>query len=140
MVKKRRILAALAKIRVANFFFFFSKIWLRQSLDIMVSYYHVQYQKKLMIQSWRTDGRTDRSVNRKWIKTKIMTQNITFPLKKITCFTRVVWDIENLCASVIFCSPKSICACAGMCTPLQARTELLKALVSQKQHHEKWKT
>ena len=33
------------------FFFFFSKIWLRQSLDIMVSYHHVQYQKKLMIQS-----------------------------------------------------------------------------------------
>ena len=28
---------------------FFSKIWLRQSLDIMVSYHHVQYQKKLMI-------------------------------------------------------------------------------------------
>ena len=30
---------------------FFSKIWLRQSLDIMVSYHHVQYQKKLIIQS-----------------------------------------------------------------------------------------
>ena len=30
---------------------FFSKIWLRQSLDIMVSYHHVQCQKKLMIQS-----------------------------------------------------------------------------------------
>ena len=32
-----------------------------QSLDIMVSYHHVQYQKKLMIQSWEnlvTDGRT----------------------------------------------------------------------------------
>ena len=29
----------------------FPKIWLRQSLDIMVSYQHVQYQKKLMIQS-----------------------------------------------------------------------------------------
>ena len=36
-----------------------------QSLDIMVSYHHVQYQKKLVIQSWeilvmqrRTDGRT----------------------------------------------------------------------------------
>ena len=55
MVKKSlvlgRILAALAKIRVANFYLFFSKIWLCQSLDIMVSYYHVQYQKKLMIQS-----------------------------------------------------------------------------------------
>ena len=31
--------------------FFLKKIWLRQSLDIMVSYHHVQYQKKLMIQS-----------------------------------------------------------------------------------------
>ena len=34
------------------YFLFFSKILLRQqSLDIMVSYHHVQYQKKLMIQS-----------------------------------------------------------------------------------------
>ena len=33
------------------FFFFFSKIWLGQSLDIMFSYHHVQYQKKLIIQS-----------------------------------------------------------------------------------------
>ena len=31
--------------------FFFSKIWLPWSLDIMISYHHVQYQKKLMIQS-----------------------------------------------------------------------------------------
>ena len=30
---------------------FFSKIWFRQSLDIMVSYHRVQYTKKLMIQS-----------------------------------------------------------------------------------------
>ena len=30
---------------------FFSKIWLRQSLDIMFSYHHVQHQKKLTIQS-----------------------------------------------------------------------------------------
>ena len=30
---------------------FFSKIWLHHSLDIMVSYYHVKYQKKLKIQS-----------------------------------------------------------------------------------------
>ena len=38
-----------------------NKIWLRQLLDIMVSYHHVKYQKKLMIQSWEnlvTDGRT----------------------------------------------------------------------------------
>ena len=42
---------------------FFSQIWLRQSLDIMVSYHHVQYPKKLMIQSWEnlvTVGRTER--------------------------------------------------------------------------------
>ena len=45
---------------------FFSKIWLHQSLDIIVSYQYVQYQKKIMIKSWenlvmdeRTDGRTD---------------------------------------------------------------------------------
>ena len=31
--------------------FFFSKIWLWQLLDIMVSYHQVKYQKKLMIQS-----------------------------------------------------------------------------------------
>ena len=45
--------------------FFFSKIWLLQSLDIMVSYHHVQYQKKL-IQSWQSlvpEGRTD---GRQW--------------------------------------------------------------------------
>ena len=45
---------------------FFSKFWLRQTLDIIASYHLAQYQKKLMIQSWenlvtdrRTDGRTD---------------------------------------------------------------------------------
>ena len=31
--------------------FFFPKMYLRQSLDIMVSYHHVRYQKKLMFQS-----------------------------------------------------------------------------------------
>ena len=31
--------------------FFSSKIWLLQSLNIMASYYHMQYQKKPMIQS-----------------------------------------------------------------------------------------
>ena len=38
----------------------FSKVWLRQSLDIMVSYHQAQYEKKLMIQSWGNlmiDGR-----------------------------------------------------------------------------------
>ena len=55
------IMAHMAQIRAAKTFF--SKIWLHQSLDIMVSYHHVQYQKELMMQSWEnfvTDGRTDR--------------------------------------------------------------------------------
>ena len=39
-----------AQIRAA--IFFFSIIWLCQSLDVMVSYHHVQYQKKLMTQTW----------------------------------------------------------------------------------------
>ena len=41
---------------------FFFKSLACQSLDIMVSYHHVEYQKKLMIQFWEnlvTDGRTD---------------------------------------------------------------------------------
>ena len=41
-------LGPLAQIQVA---FFFPKISLCQLLDIVVSYHHVQYQKKLMIQS-----------------------------------------------------------------------------------------
>ena len=57
---------------------FFSKTWLRQSLNIMVSY-HVRYQKKLMIQSWenlvtggRTDGRTDEQTGgRDWFHRKL---------------------------------------------------------------------
>ena len=44
------ILALLGQIRATNFFSS-SKIWFRQSLDIIVSYHHVQYQKKPMIQS-----------------------------------------------------------------------------------------
>ena len=52
-----------------HFFFFFSKICLRQSVDIMVSYHHVQYQKKTNDpilrklsdgrKDVRTEGRTD---------------------------------------------------------------------------------
>ena len=41
----------IAKNLVLGNQFFFSKIWLGQSLDIMVSYHHVQYQKNLLIQS-----------------------------------------------------------------------------------------
>ena len=43
--------------------FFSPKIWLRQLVDVVISYHHVKYQKKLMIQSWEnlvTEGRTDR--------------------------------------------------------------------------------
>ena len=48
------------------FFFFFLKTWLHQSLNIMVTYHRVKYQKKLMIQSWEnleTDRRTDRQID-----------------------------------------------------------------------------
>ena len=51
---------------------YFSKIWLRQLWDIMVSYHHEHYQKKLMIQPWesfvmdgRTDGQADRQIDRR---------------------------------------------------------------------------
>ena len=62
------ILTHLAQIRAANVFSPPPNIWLFQSLDIMVSYHHVQYQKKLIIQSrenlvtdrW-TDGQTNES-------------------------------------------------------------------------------
>ena len=64
------ILALLGQIRATNFFSS-SKIWFRQSLDIIVSYHHVQYQKKPVIQSWenlvtdgRTNGRTDGQTDR----------------------------------------------------------------------------
>ena len=51
------------------FLLFFSKICLGQSLYIMVSYHHVQYQKKeqKIIQPWEnlvTDGQTDRQTDR----------------------------------------------------------------------------
>ena len=47
--------------------YFYSKIWFHQPIDIMVSYHHVQYQKRLMIQSSEnlvTDGQTDRWMDR----------------------------------------------------------------------------
>ena len=49
---------------------FFSKIWHHQSLEIMVSYHHVQYQKKLMIQPWEnlvTDCQTDQQTESDFI-------------------------------------------------------------------------
>ena len=40
----------------------FSKIWLRQLLDVMVNYHHVQHKKKIMINlERRTDRETDKS-------------------------------------------------------------------------------
>ena len=51
-------------------FFFFFLMRLRQSLDVMVSYHHVQFQKKLIIQSSenlvadrRADGQTDGQID-----------------------------------------------------------------------------
>ena len=54
--------------------FFFLKIWLRQSLDIMVSYHHVKYLKKTndpILKKFtdegmdgRTDGRMDGRTHR----------------------------------------------------------------------------
>ena len=47
---------------------FFSKIWLGQLLDIMVSYHHAQYQKKLMNQSSEnlvTDGQANKQTDRR---------------------------------------------------------------------------
>ena len=58
------IFANLAQIQAANFFL---KIWLCQSLDAMVSYLHVQYQKKLQIQSLEnlvTERQTNRQTHR----------------------------------------------------------------------------
>ena len=61
------ILAHLFGPNAGCYIFFSSKIWLRQSLDVMVSYQHVQYQKKITIQSWEnlvTDGQNDRQPDR----------------------------------------------------------------------------
>ena len=61
------ILVHLAQIWAANFF---SKIWLRQSLDIIVSCHHAQYQKKTndpimrKLSDGRTDGETYRQTDR----------------------------------------------------------------------------
>ena len=48
-----------------------SKIWLSQSLDIMGGYHHVQYQKKLTIQS-RENLVTDRQTDR---RTRVVSQD-----------------------------------------------------------------
>ena len=65
----KKLISGLIKARwaqIAVAIFFCAKIWLDQSLHIMISYHHVQYQKKLQIQSWEllvTDGRTDRQTD-----------------------------------------------------------------------------
>ena len=45
---------------------FYSKIWLCQSLEIIVSYHHVKYQKKTNGPIFRkfSDGRMDRQMDR----------------------------------------------------------------------------
>ena len=53
------ILAHLAQIRATKFFFF-QKSRLRQTLDIIVTYHHVQYQKKLDWENLATERQTDR--------------------------------------------------------------------------------
>ena len=52
----------------------FSEIWLHQSLDTMVSYHHVKYQKKTNdpILKKFSDGRTDRQTNR---RTRVVSQD-----------------------------------------------------------------
>ena len=42
------ILAHLGQIRATRYFL--KKTWLRQLLDVLASYHHIQYQEKLIIQ------------------------------------------------------------------------------------------
>ena len=74
---------------------FFSKIWLHQSLNVMVSYCHVQYQKKLMIQSWQnlvTDGRMDRRKYDEWLHRRLST-NVERPKRGLFYNKLVHWTI-----------------------------------------------
>ena len=93
--------------QILFFFFFFFKIWPPWSLDIMVSYHHVQYQEKLMIQSWEnlvmdewmnrwTDRGTDgqrRVIGR--CQTNV-THPITLENNKIVCILRLLYLKEVL--------------------------------------------
>ena len=72
------ILAHLAQIWAANFFFQKSGC---QLLDVMVIYHHVQYQNKLIIQSWenlvmdgRTDWWTERTEGQEWFHSMLSDQ------------------------------------------------------------------
>ena len=65
----------------------FGPIWFRQSLEIIVSYHHVQYQKKLMIQSWEnlvTDGQTDKRTDRQTDKSDFIGHCSTNTKRPIT--------------------------------------------------------
>ena len=85
-------------------FFFFSKIWLHQSVDIMVSYHHVQYQKKLMIQSWEnlvTDRQTDRPNESDFIRHCPMSKKVTkdISLKLILTILKCYTNWALICYS-----------------------------------------
>ena len=96
-------LAHLTQIRAANFFFFFSsKIWLRQSLDTIVSYHHVQHQKKLMIQSWEnlvTDRRKDRQTDKQIDFIGRCPTIIERSKYKQSCLNRPFQEVFNTCVA-----------------------------------------
>ena len=80
---------------------FFSKLWLCQSLDIMVRYHYVKYQKKLKAQSWencdrwtdaRTDGQTDWQMNKSEFIRSCQT-DIKCPTCKWKNFCLVKWAL-----------------------------------------------
>ena len=79
-------LAHLAQIQAANFFLQKSSC---QSLDVMVSYHHVQYQKKTndpilskLSSDGQTDGQTDKQTNKSDFIGRCPT-NVERPIKAI---------------------------------------------------------
>ena len=66
----KNLVLGLILTHLAQKCFFLSKIWLRQSLNVMVRYHHVQYQKKTndpilrKLSPGGTDGQTDRQTDR----------------------------------------------------------------------------
>ena len=87
--------------------FFFTKIRLRQSLDIMVRYHHVKYQKKIMIRSWgnlvtdgRTDGRTDGQTDESGFIGQCPT-NVKRPIKYL-CFVLFMFYFAWLKCNFLF--------------------------------------
>ena len=75
--------------------FFPPKIWLCQSIDIMVSYHHVPYQKKLMTQSWEnlvTDEWTDRQIDESDFLIKLISNlSILWMLKLLPLLNNFKW-------------------------------------------------